>query len=209
MLRIVCTGLLAMSCLGSAAANQLAYEGFDYAIGPLAENNGGSGFSSPWIGDPGVKVLPPGLAQPLALPSGGLMIGGSFNVARQLNASLNESVFWVSFEINSNPGNDQVWLGLDTAPNNLPVVAFGRRLNTYFIQSGASPSTVGGVGSPTGVTDLLVARFTRGGAFTNVDLWVDTNDFTLPPIISAAVPTVFYTWVNFRCNPACSLTKFV
>jgi hypothetical protein len=190
--------VLALFCGGTAAASSLVYDGFNYLPGALSGNNGGVGFAAPWLADPGVTVQPPGLSHPLALPSTGLEVGGAFNSARPLSSALGLPEYWVSFQINSNPGNDQVWLGLDTAASSTPLVWFGRRLNTYFIQQGTTAAITGGVASPVGVTDLLVARFQQSGALTNVDLWVNTNNFALPPLISTVVPTVPYTWANMQ-----------
>src|SRR5207253_3199644 len=161
----------------------------------------GLGFAMPWLADPGVIVQPPPLAHPLALPSTGLSIGGGFNGARALTSPLNEPEFWVSFQIQANPGNDQVYLGLDLAPSPMPLVSFGRILNSYFIRQGSALPLKGGVGSLVGATDLLVARFRQLGAFTMVDLWVNTVDFTLPPLLSMGVPTVSYTWANLQVQP--------
>jgi len=47
-----------------------------------------------------------------------------------------------------------------------------------------------------GFTDLLVARFRQFIGFTVVDLWVNTVNFTLPPLLSMSEPTVTYTWAN-------------
>lgn len=193
--------LLVSFCAGTASAGSLAYDGFDYLPGPLSGNNGGTGFAAPWIADPGVAVQPPGLAQPLALPSTGLEVGGLFNSARPLSNSLNLPEYWASFQINSSPGNDQVWLGFDLVPNQTPLVWFGRRLNTYFIQQNGSSAVTGGVASPVGTTDLVVARFRQAGLFTNVDLWVNTNNFASPPLVAAVVPTVPYSWVNMQVQP--------
>lgn len=193
---------VAFLCAGTAWAGSLAYEGFNYLPGSLPPNNGGTGFLGPWAGDPNVVVVPPGLDHPLALPSTGLEITGSFTDWRQLSAALTQPVFWASFEINSNPGNDEVWLGLDPAGGtSVPFIAFGRRLDTYFIQNLGNSAITGGVASPSGVTDLLVARFMQVGAFTDVDLWVNTNNFLAPPTVSAAVPIVPYNWVNIQVQP--------
>jgi PEP-CTERM motif len=192
----------AFLCAGTAWAGTLAYDGFAYAPGILPGNNGGQGFLSPWAGDPNVIVQPPGLSHPLGLPSTGLEIGGSFTDFRQLAAPLNQSEFWASFEINSNPGNDEVWLGLDPAGGtSIPFIAFGRRLDTYFIQNAGNSAATGGVASPPGVTDLLVARFMQVGAFTEVDLWVNTNNFLGLPLVSTTVPIVPYNWVNIQVQP--------
>ena len=193
--------VLALFCVGTASASNLVYDGFDYLPGALSGNNGGVGFAAPWLADPGVIVQPPGLSHPLALPSAGLEVGGAFNSARLLSSALSLPEYWASFQINANPGNDQVWLGLDTASSSTPLVWFGRRLNTYFIQQGTAAAITGGVASPVGVTDLLVARFKQSGAVTDVDLWVNTNNFTLLPLISAVVPTVPYTWANMQVQP--------
>jgi hypothetical protein len=184
-----------------AGAGSLAYDGFDYLPGSLPLNNGGSGFAAPWIGDPGVTVGPPGLSQPLGRQSQGLRIGGGFVASRQLAATLAEPEYWASFMIEADPGNDQVWLGLDTAPSSLPAIAFGRRLDKYFIQAGGGAPTFGGIASPPGVTDLLVARIRQTAFITTVDVWVDVNDFTLPPLLSLLVPTLAYDWVNVEVQP--------
>jgi len=185
-----------------ANAASLAYEGFDYAaLSPLVTLNGGSGFSSPWGADPNVLVQSVGLASPMAKPSTGLCVGGGFNAARQLSNKLDQAEFWVSFQIQSNPGNDQVYLGLDVGPSPTPLVSFGRILNNYFIRQGGAAAVKAGVGSPVGMTDLLVARFRQFGAFSVVDLWVNTVNFASPPLISISVPPVSYTFVNLQVQP--------
>jgi hypothetical protein len=190
---------LLLCCARTASAVGIAYDGFDYAPGGLAGNNGGTGFAAaPWAADPNVTVQLPGLSSIFGLPSIGNEIGGFFNASRQLSNSLSSPEYWASFEINSNPGNDQVWLGLDVGPTNDPGISFGRILNQYFIRAKGGSYIKGGIGSPTGVTDLLVARIKQGGAGSNVDLWVNTNDFTLPPLISTVIPTLNYTWVNLE-----------
>jgi hypothetical protein len=132
------------------------------------------------------------------LPGTGLSIGGDFNSARLLGNPLAEAQYWASFQIEAVPGNDQVFLGFDLAPSSMPLVSFGRILNTYFIRPGVGPGVQGGVASPPGATDLLVARFTQGGGATTVNLWVNPTDFTLPPLLSLVVPTVPYTYANVQ-----------
>src|ERR1039458_1817320 len=125
--------VLAFWCATTASGASLAYEGFDYlAATPLVGLNGGVGFAVPWVADPGVIVQPPGLSIAVALPSTGLSIGGGFNAARQLTSPLSEPEYWVSFQIQANPGNHQVYLGLDVIPSTKPLVSLGRILNTYF-----------------------------------------------------------------------------
>ena len=69
-------------------------------------------------------------------------------------------------------------------------------------RQGSSTTVQGGVASPVGSTDLLVARFKQlGGGATIVQLWVNTLDFTLPPLLVLVVPTVPYTWVNMQVQP--------
>src|ERR1019366_8658774 len=134
-------------------------------------------------------------------PSTGLSIGGGFNAARQLATSLNQTEYWASFQIQANPGNDQVFLGFDVIPSATPLISFGRILNTYFIRQGSSTTVQAGVASASGVTDLLVARFRQSGLVNVVDLWVNTVNFALPPLVSLAVPTVPYTWANMQVQP--------
>jgi hypothetical protein len=90
---------------------------------------------------------------------------------------------------------------LDTLPTNLPAIAFGRRLDTYFLQAGGGLAKLGGVASLAGVTDLLVARLIQNFFLTQVDVWVNTNDFTLPPLLSTTVPSLAYNWVNLEVQP--------
>ncbi len=196
-----CSTALLLLYAANAPAAGMPYEGFDYPIGPLNGQSGGTGFIGPWIADPGVLVQPPGLFSPLGLPSTGLAIGGGFNSARQLGTALNFPEYWASFQLQANTGNDQVYLGFDVGPSPTPLISFGRILNTYFIRQGAGSAVEAGVASPIGFTDLLVARFRQLGGSTLVDLWVNPTDFTLPPLISVGVPTVPYTWANVQVQP--------
>ncbi len=201
-LKLSLTCVLALLCARSASGAGSVYEGFDYpALSPLVGQSGGSGFASPWLADPGVVVQAPGLSSPLGLPSTGLSISGGFNSARQLTSPLSQPQYWASFQIQAKPGNDQVFLGFDVAPSPLPLISFGRILNTYFIRPGAGSPVEAGVASPAGFTDLLVAHFTQNGGGTVVDLWVNPTDFTLPPLLSLAVPFVPYTFADLQVQP--------
>jgi len=201
-LKLSVSCVLALFWAGTVSGASLVYEGFDYLPSPLTGQNGGSGFAGPWLADPGVIVQPPGLSTPLGQPSTGLAMGGSgFNAARQLSTPLNLADYWASFQIRGVPGNDQVFLGLDVGPSPLPLVSFGRILNTYFIRQGGGPISQGGIGSPPGFTDLLVARFHQTGPGTTVDLWVNPTDFTLPPLVSMVVPTVSYSFADMQVQP--------
>jgi hypothetical protein len=176
-------------CARTASAAPVAYEGFVYAPGPLPGNNGGLGFAPPWAGDVGVTVQGGGsLMHPLALPSSGLLIGGQFNVNRQLIGPIGPPIFWTSFLVQAAPGNDQVWLGLDSAPTQFPFITFGRRLSNYFIQNLNNAPLNVCCGSAAGVTDLLITRITRSGVSTLVDLWINTNPDVTPPTLSAVLP---------------------
>lgn len=193
---------LTMLVTATALASQIAYDGFDYSPGPLNLQNGGVGFSTPWFADPGVDVLPPGLSQPLALPSTGLEIGGDFNASRMLSNPLIQPIYWASFEISRTlGGNDQVFFGLDTILTSTPFLSFGRQLDNYFVDVGGMPPIKCCIGSGPGVTDLLVARFVQTGPFTNMDLWINTNNFASPPNISTTFPTMAFAWVNMQVQP--------
>ncbi len=194
---------LTLLCAGTLTAASPVYDGFDYpALSLLNGQNGGTGFASPWFADAGVIVQPPpGLSSPLGLPSTGLSIGGGFNAARQLAAPLTQPEFWASFQIQAATGNDQVFLGLDIGPSPTPAVSFGRILNTYFIRPGGGAGVQGGVASPVGFTDLLVARFQQGGAGTSVSLWVNPTDFSLPPLLSLVVGPATYTFADLQVQP--------
>ncbi len=202
-LKLSLTCMVCWLCAVAAPGITPVYEGFDYpALSPLNGQNGGSGFAGPWAADPNVVVQPPpGLSSPLGQPSTGLSIGGSFNSARQLTSPLSQPQYWASFQIQAAPGNDQVFLGFDLGPSPLPMVSFGRILNTYFIRPGSGTAVEGGVASPVGFTDLLVARFTQSGGLTAVNLWVNPTDFSLPPLLSLTVPTVPYTFADLQVQP--------
>lgn len=186
----------------AASGTKLAYEGFAYGPGVLAvaANNGGMGFVNAWIGDAGVQVQPGlGLQDPLGLPSMGAKIGGGFVVSRNLSAALTQSEFWASFQFEAMPGNDQVWLGFDTAPSSAPAIHFGRRLNAYFIQNGNNaPATV--VLLPEAV-DLLIVRVVRGGASTTVDLWVNKVPPAGPDLTHVFGGVAAPTWVSTEVQP--------
>jgi hypothetical protein len=199
--------LLLITCgaVGASAA-RLAYEGFDYPpLSTLNGSAGGFGFTpASWIADTGILVQPPpGLSTLLGLPSTGLCVGGGFYGFRQLANPLNQSEYWVSFMIHANPGNDMVYLGLDTLPATIPSISFGRLLNSCFIRQGNT--TLGQVPYPwiAGSTDLLVARIQQLALFTQVDLWVNPSAFSPPPppILSVAAACPAYTWVNLQVQP--------
>jgi serine protease AprX len=188
----------------SAPAASLAYEGFDYLPPgtPLNALSGGSGFApGGWAADPGVSVQPPGLSTPLGLASMGLCVGGGFYGFRQLANPLNQPEYWVSYMIQASPGNDMVYLGLDTVPSTMPSISFGRILNNCFIRQGST--MLGQVVYPwsAGSTDLLVAHIKQMGLFTQVELWVNPPNFTVAPTLSVAASCPAYTWVNLQVQP--------
>lgn len=186
---------------GRAFASQIAYEGFDYSPSKLNGQGGGNGFGGMWSADPGVIVVPPGLSTPLGLPSSGLAIGGGFNADRLLANPLSQSEYWVSFQLQELAPNDQVWLGLDLGASNTPHVWFGRRLDSYFIESGATVKATCCKGSPPGITDLMVAQFISAGGLTTINVWLDKNPLTSPFDMSAVIPTVPYTFLNMGVEP--------
>jgi hypothetical protein len=198
-----CALLLTALGASSASAATLVYEGFDYVPGsPLNGLGGGSGFAAaPWAADMGIVVQATGLSSLLALPSTGFCVGGGFYGFRQLASPLNQPEYWVSFLIQANPGNDMVYLGLDTVPSTMPSISFGRLLNTCFIRQGST--MLGQVAYPwaAGSTDLLVARIKQLGLFTQVDLWVNPPNFTVPPTLSVVAACPAYTWVNLQVQP--------
>jgi len=197
-----CAVLVTALGVSTAPAASLVYEGFDYLPSPLNGLSGGKGFAAgPWGADPNVTVQPPGLSTLLGLPSTGLCVGGGFYGFRQLGSPLNQSEYWVSYMIQASPGNDMVYLGLDTVPSTMPSISFGRILNTCFIRQGNT--TLGQVAYPwsVGSTDLLVTRIKQLGLFTQVDLWVNPPNFTVPPLLTVAASCPAYTWVNLQVQP--------
>src|SRR6266850_782943 len=197
-----CAVLVTALGVSTGPAAGLVYEGFDYLPSPLNGLSGGKGFAAgPWGADPNVTVQPPGLSTLLGLPSTGLCVGGGFYGFRQLGSPLNQSEYWVSYMIQASPGNDMVYLGLDTVPSTMPSISFGRILNTCFIRQGST--TLGQVAYPwsVGSTDLLVARFKQLGLFTQVDLWVNPPNFTVPPLLTVPASCPAYTWVNLQVQP--------
>jgi hypothetical protein len=159
------------------------------------------------LADAGVIIQSTGLSHPLAQPSTGLSVGGGFHGSRQLGNPLNEPEYWVSCQIRANSLNDEVWLGFDLVATPTPLISFGRIVDAYFVRQAGSPAVQAGVASPVGVTDLLVARFKQFGGVTIVDLWVNTVNFALPPLISLSVPTVAYTWANLEVQPGLVLDE--
>jgi hypothetical protein len=129
-------------------------------------------------------------------------IGGGFNASRRLGAPLSQSEYWVSFQLQEGSPNDQVWLGLDVVPTSTPLIWFGRRLDQYFIAMGGSIVTTCCVGSPLGVTDLMVARFRQvSPLLTEIAVWLNTDNFALPPDMLALMPTVPFLELNMQVQP--------
>jgi hypothetical protein len=204
--QLLCALLLTAFPTLRAPAGGLAHEAFDYVPGALLNSlGGGSGFAIAWGAEPGVVVQPSGLSSLLGLPSTGFCVGGGFNAFRQLSAALNQPEFWVSFMIQANPGNDMVYLGLDDGSHLLmPAVSFGRLLDSCFIREGSVMKAQAAYEWSVGHTYLLVARFRQSGGVINVDLWIDTNDFTSPPKLSAVLGGgggLTYSWVSLQVQP--------
>lgn len=193
---------LAAALTGVARAASIAYDGIEYSPGALAPNGPAFGFSGPWAADPGVAVLPAGLASFLALPSAGGGVGGSFDFLAPLSGSLAPSPgkeFWAAFLLYHGTTNDQTFMGLSPAGAVLgdpPSVGFGVRLEQYGIFVGAAFTPAPTAYTPSGSTDFLVAHFTAGGATWNVELYVNKALFAVPDLVLNVAPVTYETMVN-------------
>ena len=192
---MLATGLVA-ALTGTAPAAPIAYDGIQYPAGPLAGNGPAFGLSAAWVADPGVIVLPAGLASPLDLPSTGGGVGGNFNFQAPLSnliAPAPGKEFWASFLIFHGAANDQTFMGLSPAgvpPGLPPSVAFGVRLGQYGIFVGGAFTPTPFV--PSAVPDLLVMHFVTGGAGWIVTLYVNG----LPAFATVVAPVTYGTVVN-------------
>ncbi len=97
--RIICLLALALGLAGSASANLIVYDGFDYATGSLGGNAGGTGWTAgvAWDGDQ--TVASPGLEWP-RLPVAGNKVTSTSTASFRLMPSgfsaLNRTI-WISF----------------------------------------------------------------------------------------------------------------
>lgn len=195
---------LAAALTGVARAGSIAYDGIQYSPGALNANGPAFGFSGPWAADPGVAVLPAGLASLLALPSavGSGAVAGSFDFQAPLSGTLAPSPgkeFWAAFLIFHGTPNDQTFMGLSPAGALLgdpPSVGFGVRLGQYGIFVGAVFTPAPTAYTPSGSTDFLVAHFAAGGATWNVELFVNKASFAVPDLVMNVAPVTYGTMVN-------------
>lgn len=202
MKTLLFAGCLVAVLTGIAGGAPIAYEGVQYAPGPLGGDGPAFGFAAPWVADPGVAVVAAGLASPLALPSAGGAVAGSFNYIDPLSGALAPSPgkeFWASFLIFHGAPNDQTFMGLSPAGaalGSLPSVAFGVRLGQYGIFAGGSFNPAPTPFTPSGSTDFLVTHFAAGGATWNVSLYVNPSSFAVPSLVVNVAPVTYGTMVN-------------
>ena len=189
---------------GVAQAASIAYDGIQYPPGALAANGPGFGFSAPWAADPGVAVVPAGLASLLALPSTGGAVAGGFNFQAPLSSTLAPSPgkeFWASFLIFHGAPNDETFMGLSPAGAPFgapPSVGFGVRLGQYGIFDGGAFTPAPKLYTPSGSTDFLVTHFAAGGATWNVQLYVNPSSFAVPDLVMNVAPVTYGTMVNLN-----------
>ena len=97
--RIICLLALALGLAGSASANLIVYDGFDYATGSLGGNAGGTGWTAGVAWDGGQTVTSPGLEWP-GLPVTGNKVTSTSTASFRLMptgfSALNRTI-WISF----------------------------------------------------------------------------------------------------------------
>jgi len=195
-------GCLVVALAGVAQGAKIAYEGVQYTPGLLNGNGPAFGFAAAWVADPDVVVVLAGLSSPLALSSAGGAVDGFFDYIDPLSGTLAPSAgkeFWASFLVLHGAPNDQTFMGLSPAGALLgapPTVAFGVRLGQYGIFEGATFTGALTAYTPSGSTDLLVARFVAGGATWNVSLYVNPSSFAVPDLVMSVAPVTYGTMVN-------------
>lgn len=195
---------LAAALSGGAQAALIAYEGIPYPPGPLNAQGPGIGFAAPWAADPGVAVVPAGLASPLALPSMGGAVAGGFNFQAPLVNALVPSPgreFWASFLLFHSGPNDETFMGLSPAGapfGSPPSVGFGVRLGQYGIFVGGAFTPAPVPFTPNGSTDFLVTHFTASGATWVVQLFVNKASFAVPDLVLNVASVPYATVVNLN-----------
>lgn len=202
------TGVLAVAIVavlvGTAQAALIAYDGIQYAPGPLVGDGPAFGFLAPWAADPGVIVSAPTLGSLLDLPSMGFAVAGNFNYQAPLAAVLaptSGKEFWASFLVLHSGPNDQTFMGLSPAGAPFgapPAVASGIRLGQYGIFVGGTFTPAPVPFTPNGSTDFLVMHFTAGGATWNVQLFVNKLSFAVPDLAMIVAPVTYGTMVNMN-----------
>lgn len=208
MKALLLAGLVAAALVaalsGVAQANKIAYDGIQYAPGALNGNGPVLGFAAPWVADPGVAVVFPGLASPLDLPSLGGAVAGGFNFQAPLTSTLAPlpgKEFWASFLLFHSGPNDETFMGLSPAGvpfGTPPSVGFGVRLGQYGIFVGGAFIPAPKPFTLNGSTDFLVAHFTAGGGTWLVQLFVNKAFFVVPDLVLNVAPVPYGTMVNLN-----------
>lgn len=221
--RWLCGALTAMVCAGTpaVAADLLAHEGFDYAGTALNEMNGGTGWSGGWLdGDadfaylsdddtsmtsPAIHFAPVGdrWSGP-ALP--GTPPGGASEAVRALGTTgslATEGLTWYMSGLFAKNGLGQTasenleFSFTSTTGSTTQQIRWGMSSDDkFFVDIGASPTTLGSRSAVAGETYFLVAKLVAHATDPDVlSLWVYGEGDTVPltePDVSLADTTVSF-----------------
>ncbi len=208
--------VIGLLCVGSAQASILAYEGFNYATGSLANGNGGVGFNGGWYQTDSLPAAPATLQvspSSLAVPQGTFSTtGGSASASagvgsgiRQLATPFSLAVdanYYISFlmRLDSTPSTRDVSVGLfsGSTTNVLnEVIRVGTDATEYQFKmigaTGIAGPTSAGVGGDAhlGTTYFVVAKIAAHAA---------TNDMAFlaayPGLEAGATTAEPSTWLE-------------
>lgn len=191
-------GLGATLAAGTAQADLLVYEGFDYADGSaVAGQTGGSGWGGEWVsGWHNPSIVSPGLTHPTVIATGNaaiIVIGGS---SRPLLAPISGSAF---FSVLLHPeaeleGNGWLGISFKNGGNGLFVGKPGGGNSQWAIehQGGANngTTTLTGITPTAGQTTLLAGELIFNGNDVTLNLYID------PLASQPANPSATYTYVG-------------
>ena len=206
--------LLFLGCLIAVSATSrstfaivVASDSFDYAVGNLAAQNGGTGFTAGWVSSGGTnQVQSPGLTYPALNATGNkVFISASNQNSRILTSGMQgsgESTLWISFIGQRTGANNIRFFGVsfyagDVATSANEHLTIGENSNNANDQWGAHfTSAAGGrvdvAGASITTQSLLLARINyHAAANDDFYMWVNPNlALGEPAIASAAASSV-------------------
>ncbi len=193
--RLLCCLAVVVGLAGSASADLIVYDGFDYAAGSLGGQAGGIGWNAGVAWDGGQTVSTPGMEY-LDLPVEGNRVTStstaSFRMMPTGFSAANKTI-WISF-LCLNEGTPS-WCGISPFTGSSEALFIGKpdtSANWGLALYNAQGDAGGGTGArnsdvPVGELVFFVVRIINGDSNAQVTAWLNPDLYTEP-----AVDTAFY-----------------
>jgi hypothetical protein len=215
-LNILRISILAIATAVFASADPLLFDDFNYPIGPLDGQNGGTGWVGAWVGIPQYTVAPGSLsycgATTCLQQSGNRAqftptnLAGTNSIRTLSSLGTNGSTFWISFliSVDGTLAQNEADVRIDSKDQHLYV---GRELDdqaNWSVEDGGSahPYTQSSIPIVPGQALFVAMRFDQNAdpnANDTVSIYLDP-DPALVPSASPGVPFIVVNDLNFNTS---------